>query len=141
MKKVVMLALFIVGVLLLGCKAEDESYSVKITITTEDSHDFNCLWVKGNDNTVLSKAGCDWDGFDACEEIPTGEECLGSNYYEYETTLNPGDKIISRANTMSWTAGEDDYLEIKLYVDGNEVISDRDEEEGGTLSVLISYTL
>ena len=134
MKKLILILL-----LLFGCS--EKTYSVKLTITTNDISNFNCIWIKVNDDKMHSKVGCDWDGFDECEQIPSGEECLDLNFYEYEITLNSGDKIISRANTMGYTATEDDYLEMKLYVDGSEVASNSQEGDGYAISVLVSYTL
>jgi len=131
MKKLILILL-----LLFGCS--EKTYSVKLTITTNDISNLDCIWIKVDDDKILSKAGCDGE---CSEQIPSGEECLDLNFYEYEITLNAGDKIISRADTRAWTTTEDDYLEMKLYIDGNEVASDREEGDSQNLSVLVSYTL
>jgi len=134
-----------VTIFVLNCENDFEksnTHEVKVTVWRSLYETVYSVGIWVNDDEVISKTECGSNHPTLSDEEPDcftlGWDAL---FYEYETTLNNGDKISVVANTVQHT-DECGELKANIYVDGNKVIWDEDNENDCSfLTVGCSWTI
>ena len=125
-----------------GCEEEIKKYDVRIVVSRSLYETIYSLGIWINGDGVVSKTECGSDHPTLPDE---GPDCFtlgwGAFIYEYEITLDDGDKIGVFANTV-YHGGECGELDASIYVNDNKVAWDEDDEDDCyALSVGCSWTI